>query len=115
MERCRGVEVQGRGSGRERGRGLWGEGLLGVAEGAASLWVDLRGDQLVVGVLERCNLVDPVFVVWLEAHLASKRPSAFNSGIISEGAEQGVVGSSQIFVDGVLGQDTVGRKVGGGG
>ncbi len=52
MERCRGVEVEGRGSGRERGRGLWGEGLLGVAEGAASLWVGLRGDQLVVGVLE---------------------------------------------------------------
>jgi hypothetical protein len=30
-----------------------GEGLLGVAEGAASLGVGLRGDQLVVGVLER--------------------------------------------------------------
>ena len=26
-----------------------------------------------------------------------------------------MVGSSQIFVDGILGQDTVGRQVGGGG
>jgi len=54
----------------------------------------MRFDKFVVGVRERGNFVDGIFMMWLESDLPAIGPGTFDPWIIGEGAEMGVIGGS---------------------
>ena len=64
--------------------------------------------ECVRGVLD---LVDGFAIVRLEANLPAVRPGAFDSWILREGAENGVVARRQVFEDGILIADPVGVEI----
>jgi len=60
--------------------------------GGGGAW--MRFDKFVVGVRERGNFVDGIFMMWLESDLPAIGPGTFDPWIIGEGAEMGVIGGS---------------------
>jgi hypothetical protein len=64
--------------------------------------------ECVRGILD---LVDGFAIVRLEANLPAVRPGAFDSRILREGAENGVVARRQVFKDGILVADPVGVEI----
>ncbi len=70
-----------------------GQGSLGVVkEGAGRCLVGGgRVDQLVEGIGEGGGPVHGLVLVCLEPYLAVERPDGLNSGVVCEGAEEGVI------------------------
>ncbi len=93
----------------EEGGGRW----LGIGKewGGRGLVGGCGVDKLVKRVGEGGNSIDGVVLVCFEPDLAAERPYTLHPGVVGEGAEQGVVGGCQIFVDGVDRSDTVWRGV----
>jgi hypothetical protein len=52
--------------------------------------------------------------VGLESHLAPIGPGTFHARVIGKGAQEGVVGWGEVFINGELGSDAVGGEVVGG-
>ncbi len=89
--------------------GARGGGSLGIGKkrGRRGLAGGSGVDKLVKRVGEGGGSVDGVVLVCFKPDLAAEGPYTLHPGVIGEGAEQGVVGGCQIFVDGVDGSDAV--------
>jgi hypothetical protein len=70
------------------------------------------GDQAVVGVRQILDLEDGLRLVCFEADLAAIRPDTFYTWVVSQRAEHGVVGGSEIFEDVVSVSNAMGGEVG---
>ena len=91
-------------------------GVVGVVGGAVASRVGGGGlDELIEGVGEGGGLVDGVAGVCLKADLSAKGPSGLDPGVVRKGAEEGMVGGSEVLIDGVFGANSVGGKISGGG
>ena len=82
------------------------KGLIAVAGGGAGGGGRGGFHEFLKGVGEGGGLVRGV-VMRLETDLASVRPGALDSGVVDEGAEEGVIGRCEIFINGELRADAV--------
>ena len=95
---------------------LWsrggGGGQAGSGAGDGGGGADGRvGDQTVIGVRKILNLEDSLRLVCFEADLAAIRPDTFDTWVVGQRAEHGMVGGGEIFEYGVSVADAMGSEV----